>query len=571
MEPVYFEGCLGWLHAGHSRRGAVLCGPLGREADFIYRSWRSLAEMLSAAGLHTLRFEYRGFGDSAEEDDSPDRIASWTRDAKSAAEWLKANQRVQEVVFVGFRYGAAAAAAAAAQLGGVHGLALLAPVTSGRSYRRELSMMAKIGGKPSPADDEDLCAAGITCTPQTLADLDRFEPFRPGEKLAPRLLTLLPPGAKPDRVLSGWIAASNADARQAEFSGHTELLVDADFAACPEATFGRIVDWAKEDLDISAEAPSADANTTIGLPEVGEHTVFLKGSSRLFGVVTRPDAPSPGAPAIVFLNTGATRHTGTGRIAVLMARRFAELGLTSLRFDIAGVGDSPDREGQRNPIEHLADGFPDVHAALDWTEAQGFSSAVLIGFCRGAQLACNMAFRDRRARTQILIAPPPYFWNDEPAHRAPISNRRYMNLMTTAHSWRRLMRGEISPPQMVRIAFRMIGRIVGKQHAKIVAANVARRLRTLRDGGTETLLVYGDSDEFLIDNEEYFSTPRENLPQRLGMTTAILPGIDHLFLERSQREILFDAVIRYFNEHLGLLGPKVVVRELAKTPAPIAP
>ncbi|HEY2661252.1 MAG TPA: alpha/beta fold hydrolase [Caulobacteraceae bacterium] len=556
MKPVFFDSCLGWLHPGASSRGVVLCGPLGREGDFTYRSWRRLAEMLSAAGLPTLRFDYRGFGDSVEEDDAPDRIAAWVGDVRQAAQWLKATQGVQEVVLVGLRFGAAAAAAAAGELGGVQGLAFLAPVTSGRAYHRELTIMARMGQKAPPREGEDLNVAGITCTPQTQTDLQQFEPFRAGGLLAPRILTLTPPGMKLDRVLAGRLAGSDIDAREGEFTGYSDLMVDADFAAFPEEAFARIVDWTREGLPpapAAATVSGVNEEVQIDLTCARERTVFLNGSSRLFAIVTEPKTRAKGGGAVVFLNTGATRHTGTGRIAVLLARRFAELGLTSLRFDLAGVGDSPDRAGQRDPVEHIADGFPDVAAALDWLESEGYSNPLLLGFCRGAQLACNMAFRDRRVRAQILIAPPPYFWNDEPAHRAPISNRRYLNLVATPKAWKRFANGEISPLQLMRIGARMLGRVVSKARAKVVADGVAKRLRSLKGLGVETLLLYGDSDEFLIDNEEYFSAGRKEFENRLGMTTAILSDVDHLFLEKRQRQILTDAILRYFSEGLRLI------------------
>ncbi len=520
-----------------------MCGPLGQECDFIHRSWLRLAEMLCAEGLQTLRFDYRGLGDSLD-DASPDKIAAWIDDVLAAVAWLKSTQDVDEVVLLGLRFGAAAAAAAAVALGGVAGLVLLAPVTSGRAYRRELTMMAKMGGKATPQPGESLSVGGVTYPPESLEHLERLEPFRDGGPLAPRILTLIPPGMKLDRTLTQRFAGSGLDTQEAEFTDFAALMVEADFSLFPAEAFARIIDWIGTSAGSKPAALTVSGKVRIELSGACEETVTLNGSAPLFGILSKPNRPQQAAPAFLFMTTGAIRHTGSGRIAVLLARRLAELGLTSLRFDIAGVGDSPDREGQRDPIEHLADAFSDVEAALDWAGARGYPGAVLVGFCRGAQLACNMAFRDRRVRGQILFAPPPFFWNDEPAHRAPNTNRRYLSMLMDPATWSSIAKGEIRPFQLVRGAYRMVSRIAGKLTGRTPADGAAERLRTLKGRGVETLLLYGDKDEFLFENEEYFSAGRDRFRERLGMETVILNGVDHQYYDALQRSLIIETIER---------------------------
>ena len=542
MEPVFFDGCFGWFHPAAGRRGVVMCGPLGQEADFVHRSWRRLAEMLAEAGWATLRFDYRGQGDSSEAP-AIDQVAAWIDDVGHAVAWLKRRQGLDQVVLVGVRFGALAAAAAAAELGGVDGMALLAPVTSGRAYRRELTMMAKMGHKPAPREGEGLNVGGVTYSPESQTSLAALEPFREGGPLAPRVLTLVPPGLPLDRVLAERLAGSAIQATQAEFTDYAALMVEADFSIFPAQAFGRIIDWIGAAAGVAADQDEPAVGAELDVVSGCESAVSIDGSSRLFGILTKPKAPRSGAPAFVFLSTGAIRHTGSGRIAVVMARRLAAGGLTSLRFDVAGVGDSPDRAGQRNPIEHLADGFADVAAALDWLQAQGFAEVVLVGFCRGAQFACNMAFRDRRIRGQILVAPPPYFWSDEPAHRAPNTNRRYLTMLQDRSTWSAIVTGKIRPAQLVRGGFRAISRILATAVAKNAARAVAARLRSLKRAGVETLLLYGDKDEFLLENEDYFAFGRAQFSARLDMDTVVLSGIDHQYYEAGQRRLIVEAIV----------------------------
>ena len=71
MIPVVFDGCFGWLHPAAGNRGVVLCAPHGYEELCVHRQWASLAERLAAAGLPTLRFDYRGTGNSVGDDEEP--------------------------------------------------------------------------------------------------------------------------------------------------------------------------------------------------------------------------------------------------------------------------------------------------------------------------------------------------------------------------------------------------------------------------------------------------------------------------------------------------------------------
>src|SRR5271168_1578528 len=67
--PIVFGGCFGWYHPGRGDLGVVLCGPHGYEDLCVHRHWRGLAQDLSRHGLPTLRFDYPGTGDSAEDDE----------------------------------------------------------------------------------------------------------------------------------------------------------------------------------------------------------------------------------------------------------------------------------------------------------------------------------------------------------------------------------------------------------------------------------------------------------------------------------------------------------------------
>ncbi|MEO7331245.1 MAG: alpha/beta hydrolase, partial [Minicystis sp.] len=83
--PVVFGPAAGQLFglyhapdaASARATGVVLCNPLGYEAMCVHRMYRQLAEKLAAAGIHALRFDYHGTGDSSGQVDEPARVRAW--------------------------------------------------------------------------------------------------------------------------------------------------------------------------------------------------------------------------------------------------------------------------------------------------------------------------------------------------------------------------------------------------------------------------------------------------------------------------------------------------------------
>ena len=126
-------------------RAVVLCYPWGAEYIHGYRSMRQLAKMLTANGIHTLRFDYFGTGDSAGSTTEGD-VSGWETDIQSAIEELMDTTGATQVSLVGLRLGATLAANVAVRAGPVvNSLVLWDPVVSGAEYLTELHRIARTG------------------------------------------------------------------------------------------------------------------------------------------------------------------------------------------------------------------------------------------------------------------------------------------------------------------------------------------------------------------------------------------------------------------------------------------
>jgi esterase/lipase len=162
LMPFYFGredrklfGCFHEPSGASVRRRAVLvCQPVGHEYINSHRALRQLAARLAAAGFPVLRFDYYGCGDSYGEFEQGS-ITRWLEDISTAAAELRARSGMIHVCVVGLRLGATLAALSGSWREVFASLVLWEPVTSGRSYLKQLGSlqqeMLRFRPKPKPS------------------------------------------------------------------------------------------------------------------------------------------------------------------------------------------------------------------------------------------------------------------------------------------------------------------------------------------------------------------------------------------------------------------------------------
>ena len=125
---------------GQDRRECcVLCNPFGQEAMRSHRAFRILAERLSRAGFHVLRFDFLGTGDSAGGDEDGN-LTVWIGDVARASDEVVRRSSASAVTWFGLRLGASLAALASkAGARAPKRLVLWDPIADGAAYVRELA------------------------------------------------------------------------------------------------------------------------------------------------------------------------------------------------------------------------------------------------------------------------------------------------------------------------------------------------------------------------------------------------------------------------------------------------
>ncbi|HEX8790061.1 MAG TPA: alpha/beta fold hydrolase [Polyangiaceae bacterium] len=551
--------------------GVVLCNPLGYEAMCTHRTYLHLAHRLSAAGIHALRYDHEGTGDSWGREDGPGRVRCWLDGVHAAVEELRRRAGVQAIALFGVRFGATLAALAAAEMADVDGLVLWAPSASGRAYVRELRAFRKIKGsklEPDERADGGEAIAGYLFDRSTVAEMTEVDLLAGKSRVARRVLVVPRddlPG--PESRLAAHFETLGAEVRVASDPGYAAMMRDPQDSVVPFATLDAMVAWLRAGAAGKAEsrahrtgAASAPVTTTAG--NVRETPFPFGAGERLFGIVAEPErAPAaPDRPAIVLLNVGANHHVGPNRMYVALARDLAELGYLSFRFDVAGLGDGLTAPGAPDNRLYSKDSVGDVKTAMDFlAQVRGSKRFVLVGLCSGAYLAFHTCIEDPRVSGQILLNPQTFEWKEGDSlelsvRRSFLSTRYYARALRDYRVWIRAVQGDVnvrgitgalSDRLRARVSARLrrlASRVLGRDEAQ---SDIERAFHTTSRRGVESLLVFSFEDGGLDMIEKHLGRGARRMHGASNFQIEIIDGADHTFTPIASQTVLYGLLERF--------------------------
>ena len=141
--------------------------------------------------------------------------------------------------------------------------------------------------------------------------------------------------------------------------------------------------------------------------EFRESVLQIGSPVPLNGVLLTPGGLDVRRPCLVILNSGLLHHVGSCGFSVKLARKLAQTGHASCRFDFSGIGDSPTRPGApKNYVERMESEVKEVVDHLQ--HSLGCHHFVLYGLCSGAFTALGYAAKDPRIVGVAQIAPQSF-------------------------------------------------------------------------------------------------------------------------------------------------------------------
>lgn len=258
----------------------------------------------------------------------------------------------------------------------------------------------------------------------------------------------------------------------------------------------------------------------------------------LIGILTEPSGDVRGLtgtrPAIVVSNVGLNHRPGPNRLWVEFARRMADRGFVTLRFDLSGLGDSTSRSDKLSTTErHVGDMRDAVQFVL---QKKQLSRVALIGLCSGVDPVHAIALEDPRVSHAFFLDGYHY---DTPRH---LFNIKFLKLIQPRYYARGLR----------RLNQRMPDEGEANEEQEILTREYPVREKMRRD--IDTMLARGMQMNFCFTGgfSHYFSyedqffdmlPDGQSLRGKIGLT--LFPQADHLFGGVEVKEALHRFVERF--------------------------
>jgi len=283
-----------------------------------------------------------------------------------------------------------------------------------------------------------------------------------------------------------------------------------------------------------------------------EQVVVFGEPAQLVGILTIPEERTPRETAVILLNAGVVHRVGPGRLYVTLARRLASAGFAVLRFDHAGIGDSPPREDN---VPFDRSGVLDVQHAIDWLASERRASGVaLVGLCASTLTAFRTAQADSRVRRLILLtallqdpATVPQAVIDDAMERR-VARSYLTEKVTSGERWRKVLSGKADYGRIAGAVAGMVRRKVAPAPPDPGTSEVVRGLEGLLHRGVGVQFVFAEPTTVL----EYFRmtvAPHLSQLRRSGRIDAtVLKGADHTFTQRQHQEQVIALAMEALNE-----------------------
>lgn len=174
--------------------------------------------------------------------------------------------------------------------------------------------------------------------------------------------------------------------------------------------------------------------------------------------------------AVLILVGGPQYRVGSHRQFVKLSRALASNGITSLRLDFSGMGDS---EGQLQPFYANSQA---VKLAIDTLSEQqpAIRKVVLWGLCDAASVALLYCFQQPDSRVAGLVLLNPWV-RQQQSHAKVMLKHYYWQRLNSKAFWQKLLGGSLNPQQSIKDLLQTLKK---SRHAKMSAKTPANNPAT---------------------------------------------------------------------------------------------
>jgi hypothetical protein len=265
-----------------------------------------------------------------------------------------------------------------------------------------------------------------------------------------------------------------------------------------------------------------------------ERVVTFGPGEVLVGVLTEPERLRPNASAVVMSNVGLNHRVGPQRVWVELARRLAEHGIPSLRFDASGLGDSAPRTELLGDIDRAV---LDLDDALTWLAGNVVDRFELVSLCSGTDIAHRVAVKDARVGSAVFLDGYSYETPRAIVHRVALR-------WTALPRWKRALRRHFPQAfglELDKHAVGWVDEIFNREYP--TREQFERDLGTLVDRGVHLLFVFSGEATYRYKDQFWDALGRKDWRGRISVE--YYTKADHTFTFRPEREVMLDRVVSW--------------------------
>ncbi|NLL83973.1 MAG: alpha/beta fold hydrolase [Lentisphaerae bacterium] len=536
--PSGSDTITGYLYApDRPVRTLLILPPLVEERKACHRFLHDLARSLAAAGILSLRIDYRGTADSGGTFSSFS-CNDWQADATIAFNWLANHTPHLTPAILGIRIGATIASLLPPPCSARF---LIEPL-SGTDFTRQLlqrhqinQMLAYGKAQITRAEIEAGWKNGAT------ADLDGYAVTA---KLATDLTNLnYKPWHEPGCVITTGTTKATTSQNDTPNAAHIPLRLPAFWNAVGHVDLSLLTSTLTDSIfkyhpATTTPKPLSPPPPIVATP-IGSPLAITAPNGTISAWLDPPPTTTPQA-RILFVHGWSGDRTGPHRMFTTFGRQLAQQGILSLRIDLSGRGES---KGDPNTAT-IADMTADTVTALDWLRQHHphHGPLIVVAICSGCKVAISAAAGASDVDALVL-------WSAESmgSLRSEATGRRktaaalksYARKLCRRETWQKILTG--------RVRSSMVARAIVGHETRSACEAVAEdtTLNIFRNFPGRLLFLFGGSDPDAPGS----STAYESYCRRhkIDCTLHTIPHAGHSFYNTTWESSLLNLSTNFIN------------------------
>lgn len=288
---------------------------------------------------------------------------------------------------------------------------------------------------------------------------------------------------------------------------------------------------------------------------------FTCEGCRLYGTLHTPSTTASGTTGVILLNQGPLDRSGAHRISVKLARRWTAAGMTVLRFDARGAGESEgtwSEPAEGSPIRLLYKNVEegawaaDAHAAVAFLQAETPVRRVLLaGLCGGAATALHAGATNPAVEAIAMVGMPVRLQADVRSVRDLVDShvreeaRRYLKRALTPGAWKRVAALQTDFGTLLAVLAKRAEPLYrgGTVQATSLNTVLMSRLGDALNARKRLLFVYPEHDYLWTEFRELLLPHLQQASDRFAVKT--IPQANHMFTEAAWQQELYDILTKW--------------------------